>query len=171
MRGSIFVRSGGEDGECFRTAMDHAACVGARNRTAQIRRGYQRIHGFIGKPVRQDLAQAIAKLFAVHAPRFAARGRPRQIRVARGANGRTGRLRRRRAPRDSSARRTTRRTRLCCALHRCSSAASPWARTSYCTPSSAASHSPFSRTSGAPVEAHPVEGALEFRGQFHEGEL
>ena len=93
----------------------------------------------------------------VRGPRAGLRGRRRlrQIRVARGASVPKRTTSTTTRSRDSSATRTTRRTRLCCALQRCSSAASPCGRTSYRTPSSAASHSPFSRTSGAPVAQSP----------------
>ena len=37
----------------------------------QVRGGRQRLHGFVGKMIRQDPAQAAGKLFAFHAARFA----------------------------------------------------------------------------------------------------
>src|SRR5882762_2028785 len=123
----------------------------------QIRAGGQRINDFVGEPVGQELVQPRAELFPAQRlsswatpftrnSSFAWRARP---------NRETSSTTR---PGDCSATRTTRRTKLCRAPQRCSSAASPCERTSYCRPPRAASHSPFSRTSAGPA-VHTVARA------------
>ena len=70
---AIFVWGRRQDGMGFRTATDKAPRVGTRNGMVQVRGGDQRLNGFVGEMVRQDPAQAVGKLFALHAARFARR--------------------------------------------------------------------------------------------------